>query len=120
MQARLRTDGKCLRVIDGDTLLCRIICPCCRVESEQRVRLSRIDAPELKGSDRAKGLLSKKRLAETVEGMAIKVSVTRAWPDRYGRVLAEVEVAGINLSDMMLAHGLAVEWRAAPPTCYDS
>lgn len=114
MQARLRTEAKCLRVIDGDTILCRLICPCCKIESEQRVRLARIDAPELRGPQQHLARCSRDRLRELVQGKKITVSVTRSWPDKYGRVLAEVSIDDINVSNWMQQRGLA-KWYTPEP-----
>lgn len=111
MRARLLSDGQCLRVIDGDTILAMMMCPCCNVQSKQRIRLARIDAPELKGPDRAAAERSKAILAAACQGAALKLGVNRSWPDKYGRVIAEVIVNGVNMSDMMLAYGAAQKWR---------
>lgn len=111
MQARLLSEGRVLRAIDGDTLLCRIICPCCKVESEQRVRLARIDAPELRGPEHTAAALAKRYLAAQVAQGRAQFAVRRAWPDRYGRVIAEVIVDGRNMSDAMLEAGLARLWK---------
>lgn len=119
MQARLLTDGRCLRVVDGDTLLCRIVCPCCRIESEQRIRLARINAPELKGEHAAAGRLAKTRLKFLCEGKQIKVCVKIAWPDRYGRVIAEVWCETENMSDTLLNEALAVPYGFPPLADWD-
>lgn len=106
MRARLLSDGRCLRVIDGDTILADITCPCCKVQSQQRVRLARIDAPELRGPERGNAIMARDRLKTACQGRPIAIAVQRAWPDRYGRVIAEVLVDGVNMSDMLLASGL--------------
>lgn len=107
MQMRGMTRGELLRVIDGDTLLCRVICPCCQVSSEQRVRLARIDAPELSGVHRGAGLDAKSHLTRLCTHRELWFVIQKAWPDRYGRVLAEVTCENVNLSDAMLRSGLA-------------
>lgn len=103
MQMRARSKAKCLRAIDGDTLLVELTCPCCKIVSQQRVRLARLDAPELKGPNRHAAQAAKHYLAAIVDGQEIEVMVVRAWPDKYGRVLAEVYHGGQCLTDVMVS-----------------
>ncbi len=119
MQMRSRTIAACLRVIDGDTILCNLTCPCCKIISQQRVRLARIQAPELKSDNHAQALAAKKYLAAFIQGQMIEVLVTRAWPDRYGRVLGEVYYRNQNMSDIMLEAKHAVEWHPATPRTFN-
>lgn len=107
MQARLLSLAECIRVIDGDTILARLTCPCCKITSEQRVRIARIDAPELKGPHRAAALAAKRHLAAAIEGKTISVAVRKAWPDRYGRVIAEVYLGSICMAEYMISAGHA-------------
>jgi endonuclease YncB( thermonuclease family) len=65
--------------IDGDTLVC----------NRQKVRLTNVDAPELKA---AGGRNAKRRLQALVEGR--EVVLRKYGQDRYGRLLAEVFVDG--------------------------
>src|ERR687893_1521516 len=65
--------------IDGDTLVC----------NRQKVRLTNVDAPELKA---AGGRNAKRRLQALVEGR--EVVLKKYGQDRYGRLLAEAFVAG--------------------------
>lgn len=114
MQMRGLTAGTCLRVVDGDTILARIICPCCHVESQQRIRLARINAPELKGPTAGAGRQAKAYLGKLCRPGPIMVMIAKAWPDRYGRVLAEVYADRLNMSDMMLEAHLALPWGMPP------
>lgn len=78
--------------------------------SEVRIRLARIDAPELKGPDSAAARASRDHLRDLIEGKMLEVCVCKAWPDRYGRVLAEVHFKGENISNHMLSYGYAVPY----------
>lgn len=110
MQSRLKTTAAVLRVIDGDTILAQIECPCCKITSQQRIRLARIDAPELQGAARGSALLSRDFLRNLIEKKTVEICVTRTWPDKYGRVLAEIWHENINISDKMLRAGHAKKW----------
>lgn len=82
-------------------------CPCCKIISEQRVRLADIDAEELNGSHTAAAQAAKQYLAGIIEGKAIELQVVRAWPDKYGRVLARVYYRGEDIGIRMMAAGHA-------------
>jgi endonuclease YncB( thermonuclease family) len=113
MQSREPTTARILRVIDGDTVLTRFVCPHCRTETEQRIRLARIDAPELRGPDHAAAIRSRDHLAQLIEGRVVTVSVCHRHPDRYGRVIAELTIGDINVSNAMLHAEHATRYKLA-------
>lgn len=87
---------------DGDTLRC----------GRERIRLLAIDAPELPGHCRrgrrcAPGdpVASRRHLAAGLSGRA---TIERVGRDRYGRTLALVRVAGVDLSCRQLTARQAV------------
>jgi len=80
-------------VHDGDTL---------RLEGGERVRLWGIDAPELK---QPYGIQARDFLARLVEGKSVHLRLHGE--DRYGRLLAEVELGGRSVNEMLLSAGLA-------------
>ncbi len=66
------------------------------------MRLQGIDAPEVK---QAFGTKSRDRLAELTLRKVVRVNVHEH--DRYGRLLADIEVAGQGVNGRMVADGLA-------------
>jgi len=101
-------------VIDGDTLQCG---------HGPRVRLARIDAPEMPGHCRrgrscAPGdpFEAKAALVEAIGRQDIECTPVSASPrggasrDRYGRTVARCSVNGMDLGEYMVAGGLAIEW----------
>lgn len=80
------------RVIDGDTI----------IADGQRFRLAGIDSPELseKKGDEARlflfALLDEKRLSAAIEGS-----------DHYGRLIADIYIDGLSVSELMLENGYA-------------
>jgi endonuclease YncB( thermonuclease family) len=96
-------------VIDGDTIAVRA-----RIwigqDVETRVRISGIDAPELRGacdSERALAMAARERLIELVAGGG--VTLTGISNDKYGgRVLARVlNGDGVDVGDTLVAARLA-------------
>lgn len=88
---------------DGDTIRC----------GSERIRLTGIDAPEMRGHCRrgrscAPGdpIASKKALAKLLTRRP--VTIRRLGRDRYGRTLALVAAGGVDLSCAQLKAGRAI------------
>ena len=91
--------GKGIAVLDGDTLLVL------RGGNPVKVRLAEVDAPE---KAQPYGTASQKSLAELVMGKQIRV-VSRAVDD-YGRLVATVQVNGLNVNHEQVRRGMAWEY----------
>ena len=87
--------GKCVKVLDGDTLI--IECE----KNRRTVNIEGIDAPEL-GQPWGKEVRGFVR--DMVRGQDVKVEVLE---DNGDTVLARVTVNGIDLSEMLVSRGLA-------------
>jgi endonuclease YncB( thermonuclease family) len=101
--------ARVIRVVDGDTIEVAA-----RVwlgqEVTVRLRLSGIDAPELRGrcpAERTGAEAARLRLRELAEGRTL--SLTSVTGDKFGgRVLARAATAeGLDLSEALLGEGLA-------------
>lgn len=82
-------DGDTLRAIDASNV-------------EHKVRLLGIDAPEI---GQPFGAVSRERLTSLTKGKPVEVFVDDR--DRYGRVLARLEVGGLDVNRQMVTDGLA-------------
>lgn len=84
--------------VDGDTLRC----------GEERVRLSAIDAPEMRGRCAREARLARRardRLDELVSGGVV---LRREGRDRYGRTLASAtDRRGRDVAEVLMEEGLA-------------
>jgi micrococcal nuclease len=95
--------AKVAKVVDGDTLDLDVDLGF-RITHRIRVRLARVDAPEM-STDLGKEL--KKRMMDEFAGSP-DVTIRTNKGDKYGRWIAEVEVVGgPNLSDWLLLNGYA-------------
>jgi micrococcal nuclease len=90
-------------VIDGDTV---------RSPAGERVRILNIDAPEIHPCRCALecnlGHAAKGYVQNALRGSVVRVEPTGV--DRYGRTLARVYVAEIDLGESLIARGLARKW----------
>ena len=104
--------GQVIKVYDGDTITIASKLPYRKSPLYRfRVRLSRIDAPEMKTSDRneaALALISRDILRERVMGR--RVTLKNVKTEKYGRVLADVYCDGCCINDWMLSQRLAVSY----------
>lgn len=113
----LAIDGAVVRVIDGDTLICRS-------SFEYRVRLIDCWAPESRTSDpdeKKLGLASKQRMAELASGKQVRVHIPAGGSDlssllTLGRVLGRVwtlneqgQPEDVDLSGLMVRDGFATQ-----------
>jgi len=100
-------------VVDGDTIRC----------GDRRVRLARIDAPELAGHCARNrhcapgdGEASKKALQRMIGSQKVICQPVPASPkgrsvyDRWGRTVARCRVNGRDISRAMIAGGWAIRW----------
>ena len=99
--------AKVVRWVDGDTLLCLIDLGF-YTHKEERLRLARIDTPELRG-------------AEKEEGKRVKAVVTERYPvgtilevdskkrDNYGRFIAELYYNNESVNQWLIDSGNAKE-----------
>ncbi len=93
--------GKVVSIADGDTLTILD-----SSNSQTRVRLSAIDAPE---KAQAFGQRGKQELSDICFGKQATIKVVDI--DRYGRTVGDVECAGINANEEMIRSGLAWVYR---------
>jgi len=88
-------NGKCVKVIDGDTLI--IECE----HNRQTVDIEGIDCPEL---DQPWGKQVRSFVRDMVRGEDVEVEIVESTDDA---VRARVTVDGIDLSEMLVSRGLA-------------
>ena len=99
-------------VYDGDT---------CRVDIDlglgiwirnEKLRLVRINAPEMTGSDKAAGTASRDFLRELIDGKEIILESTKDQRGKYGRYLADIWIeqdgGWTNVNNALVAAGHAV------------
>lgn len=107
--------AKVSSVYDGDSVTLDIDLGLNSWLKDQKVRLYGIDTPEIRGSERESGLISKARLVELVEGRDIVIETYKDKTGKYGRWLAIIwlfddskeEAEWININELLILEGLA-------------
>jgi len=98
-------NAKIVRWVDGDTVILDIDLGF-YVTRQERVRLARIDAPELNSQvpyqvRKAKSARAKaKKFAP--EGTTVLLSTSKNDIDRYSRYIGEITIEGKNISDYLI------------------
>ena len=95
-------------VYDGDTVTV-IVDLGFHIKQTLKIRLAGIDAPELRGETREKGLVSKDRLAELILGKQIVLKTYKDRQEKFGRWLGDIYLPDslISVNTILLNEGLA-------------
>jgi micrococcal nuclease len=95
------------KIYDGDTVTRAIIELGFGVEFVVPLRLSGIDTPELRGSEKEAGIVSRDRLIDLILGKRVIIETEKDRTGKYGRYLATIHHDGENINDLLLDEGLA-------------
>ena len=93
------------KVYDGDTITVDIDLGFEVWLKGQKLRLSGIDTPEVRGSSRSEGL--KARDALRVMILEKVISIKSHGRGKYGRWLADIYLEGVNINQRLLSEGFA-------------
>lgn len=106
------------RVYDGDTVFVEIpvdvgfgikVVICGSDGKGEPLRLFGIDAPELRGKDKKKGIESRDALRRMLPvGAEVEVETIKDKKGKYGRYLTIIHVDGENVNEWMVRNGFAV------------
>ena len=120
--------AKIKRVIDGDTVVADVSLGFNTWRHDERLRLNRINAPEIRGHNKTKtcrnlrrypgsraGCISYTFLRDRIEGKTLLIRTVKNRKGRehrggFGRYLVEVYLEGVNLNDEMLELKLAEKY----------
>lgn len=97
-------------IYDGDTIRVDIDLGFDIIFKNQSIRLLGIDTPELRGEERAAGLLSRSFVEERIPvGSVINIETQKDRKEKFGRYLATVYYGeeSKNLNEELLQNGMA-------------
>ena len=100
-------------VYDGDTCTVDIDLGLSVQLKSEKIRLSRINAPEVRGEEREAGLASRDFLRKQIDGKDILLETIKDRKGKYGRYLGEIWLESPqgewhNINDLMVEKGYAV------------
>lgn len=99
-------------VYDGDTCTVDIDLGLNTWVRGEKLRLYRINAPELRGSERPEGLKSRDFLREQIDGKKIIIQSVKDKKGKFGRYLADIwlpvdDGEMVNVNDLLVEKGFA-------------
>lgn len=95
-------------VYDGDTVTADVDLGFSVWVRGERLRLARIDAPEVRGADKDAGFAARDFLRDLILDKPIIVQTIRDRKGKYGRYIAELWLDGESVNDRLVAEGHAV------------
>ncbi len=101
-------------VYDGDTIRADLDLGLSTWIKNEKLRLAQINAPEIRGSERAAGLAARDFLRELILGKEVIVQTIKDRRGKYGRYLAEIWLwtgeGWLNVNDQMIESGHATRY----------
>jgi micrococcal nuclease len=94
------------KVYDGDTVTAEIDLGF-NVKIVEKIRLFGINAPELRGAEKTKGILSKDELTKLVINKYVLLQTVKDKKEKYGRFLGIIHLGGININQLLVEGGFA-------------
>lgn len=104
--------AKIIKVYDGDTITANIDLGFHTWIHSENLRLARINAPEVRGKEKAQGKISRDWLREKILNKTIIIKTVKRKngkekQGKYGRYIVELYLNGQNLNDELVKLGLA-------------
>jgi micrococcal nuclease len=96
-----------IKVYDGDTVTAEIDLGF-NIKITEKLRLLRINTPEIRGEERPDGLISRDVLRDKILDKEVIIETQKDKKGKYGRYLAEIIFEDNNINDWLVAEGLAV------------
>jgi micrococcal nuclease len=95
-------------VYDGDTVTA-VVDLGFRINFTIKIRLAGIDTPEIRGTERHQGLISKQRLEELILNKEVILHTQKDRQEKFGRWLGVIYLPNSNVSinEQLLKEGLA-------------
>jgi len=99
------------KIYDGDTITVDIDLGFDIILHKQKIRLTKINAPEVRGPEREVGLKSRDALREKIGNKWVVLKTAQDKKGKYGRWLGELWIDDACVNDWMIAEGHAKEYK---------
>ncbi len=105
--------AKVISVYDADTIRADLDLGFSIIWKNQKIRLSGIDAPEIRGEEREYGLEARDKVRELILDKYVTIKTIKDRSGKYGRYLAEIYFTNdigeeVCLNDWLVENGYAV------------
>jgi micrococcal nuclease len=99
------------KVYDGDTITVDFDLGFGILIRKQKIRLYGINTPEVRGTEKSEGIISRDALRERILGKVVTIKTFRDKKGKYGRWLGEVFVEEENINQWLITEGYAKEYK---------
>ena len=105
--------AKVTKVYDGDTITVEVDLGLHTFLKDEKIRFNRINAPEVRGSEKVQGIKSRDFLRKLILGKEIILETIKDKSEKYGRYLGEIHLEMrpgryINVNDYLVKKKLAM------------
>ena len=100
-----------IKVYDGDTITVDFDLGFGIVLKKQTIRLFGINTPEVRGTEKADGIISRDALRQRILGKQVVIKTSKDKKGKYGRWLGEVFMADENINKWLISEGYAKEYK---------
>ena len=97
--------AKVVKVYDGDTVTCDISLGFNVELRKQKIRLLGINAPEVRGSSRSSGIISRDALRSRILNKKVTLKTFKDKKGKYGRWLGEIWIDDECINSWLLSEG---------------
>lgn len=98
-------------VYDGDTVTIDLDLGFYIHVFNQKFRLLYVDAPELRGKSKERGILSRDALRDKILGKNVIIQTYKDSKDKFGRWLCEIFLDGENINQWLINEGHAKHYQ---------
>ena len=100
------------KVYDGDTITVDIDLGFDVILKNQKIRLSKINTPEVRGKSREEGIKVRNLVRERISNKWVVIKTTKDRKGKYGRWLGVIYEPGVeeSINDWLLNEGHAVKY----------
>lgn len=99
------------KVYDGDTITVDFDLGFGIILKKQKIRLLGINTPEVRGSEKPQGIISRDALRQRILGKVVTIKTSKDKKGKYGRWLGEVFVEEENINQWLITEGYAKEYK---------
>lgn len=100
--------AKVLSVYDADTVTLDIDLGCWISIDKEKCRLFGIDAPEMRGKERPRGIVARDALREMILDKEVTIRTKRDKTGKYGRLLVDIYIDEIHINAWLVDNDYAV------------